>query len=83
MVFYLSVFKILLRHHLMAYMSNLDLCFFDFLFFISKHRDSMASQLIDKSCLVLQSNDFSQKYTHLLLCDTAYAKKKNLQPDKI
>ena len=36
----------------------------------------MASQFIDKSCLFLHKTILSQKDTHLLLCDIAYAEKK-------
>ena len=51
--------------------------FFDFSFVISRHKDSMASQFIAKSCLVLQQNDSFTKDTHLLLCDIANTDKKN------
>ena len=61
---YLSVFQISLRHHLVAYMSNLELRFLIFSFVISKHNNSVASQFIDKSCLILQENDSFTKNTH-------------------
>ena len=41
-----------------------SIMFFNFSFVISRHSDSMASQFIDKSCLVLQQNDsFTKRHT--------------------
>ena len=70
LVFYLSVFKILFCHQLVAYMLNLEL-FLNFSFVISRHNDSMGSQFIDRSCLVLQQSDsFVKRHTpiHLRYC---------------
>ena len=51
-VFCLSVFQVLWRYQLVAYMSNLESNF---------HLLFLASQFIDKFCLVLQPNDFFSK----------------------
>ena len=40
--------------------------FFNFLFVISRHNDSVVSQFVDKSCLVLQQNDYFRKRHHVL-----------------
>ena len=53
--------------------------FLDFSVVISRRNDSRASQFIEKSCLVLQQNDY---FTDLLLCDIAYTDKK-IYPVKI